>query len=460
MTTYAPIPGVTISTSTGTVSGITVGRSQFYILVGVGDDTAEDAPDVNEPVRIETRRDVDEKFGEDSDIADQYEMALANGADPELIHGIRVETSGLTETVTGTDQLSESPVLPNSVTCETTDVEASLKYESPPPVAGENEVFVNPNTGEVDVDSALTDADISVTYPDYESGIDAAGSVLNEAEFGVISVFSGSSDVNDYLLDQITMWREDQLKMFVAIGSVEANATGAGGVPELDTSGLDWDETDPDAPYPEDYLFNDYNNYDVEPENDRAVDAFFLTGPTATDELADNASYGVEALGAVAGKMAGNDTTEPVYDSVIQGLSGLGQDTTQSTSVDLRAEYIMPLRDTGTIRLEDNHSVYDQRSRGGWERDYFRRRIVDLVTVSSYLIARAEMGSILDSDTVSDVDEELTIQLTDFVEDGLLASGEQSVEVFRVDSRTIGINLNIKPLGVAKGADISIEIDA
>lgn len=436
MATYGSIPGVRISTSTGTVSGVTIGRSQYLLLVGAGNQDATVTP--SEPVQIDGRADVDEKFGAGSDVAGAYRRALANGASPDLIRGIRAPTttqSGETFTA-NTGTLAETPVVSDvdrmSVENGTGDpIDVTFDWESPPAAAdGTNVVRINPYTGEFDSD--VSDITFEYESVDFGPAFTAGKGVLTEGEFGVINPLTSSAEVGTTLQGHLSEMRANY-KMVVGVLGAEYNGTLVGGQPELNPA---------------------------EFTNTFSDDTLFTVGPTALGAAESGTGLGVEALGAAAGLFAGNATTEPIYDNTIAGIGPLEQDVTRADVTDLRGERVIPLRDTGIVRLEDNRSTYDQETEGGWERDYFRRRIVDLTSVTLYLIARQQIGGILDGDTVNDVQDAVDVQLSDLVSDGLLEAGEQDATVYREDDRTIGMDVVITPLGVAKGADISLEINA
>ena len=436
MTTYGSIPGVRITTSTGQISGVTIGRAQYLLLAGVGDPaTAEVEP--NDPVGIDGNQDADEKFGEGSDLADAYRRAIANGVNPQFIRGVRAETEWHEpETfIEDTGTLANTPVVADSEQIEVTygddgeeELDVVLDYRDTIEPPEDGEIHINPYTG--DFESSEADIDISYYSADWEAAIDAYEQELVEGEFGVIAPLTSAADVGLSLQSTITSMRDD-LKLVVGVMAAAYNDT-YDGSPWLDAG---------------------------EFESTFSDDTLWLVGPTEIDG-ADSSDRGVGALSAVAGLFAGNDTTEPVYDSTIEGVGDLEQRISRSDVSDLRSEYVVPLRDIGTVRIEDNHSTYDQDTDGGWERDFFRRRIVDLTMATMYLIARRQIGGILDSDTVEDVEDAISVELSNLVEDRLLEPDAQSVDVYRADDRTIGVDLTITPLGVAKGAMIDLEINA
>lgn len=435
MATYGNIPGVQITTGTGSVAGVTIGREQYLTLIGVGN--ASGSANVNEVVRIEGRDDVDEKFGEESDVASAYRRALSNGANPNYINAIKVETTSQTEVVADTSgTLPNVPAVPELSRITVTDVDADteldvdLRHGDPIEAPSEEGVlYFDPRSGDYDVQINTTEIEISYESADWSSAITAAKGAIGEGEFGVLMpLFETSSIYTD--LQGIVEEMRSNMKMVVGLLPLSLNETD--GYPRINTTDLTLPVSD---------------------------DALFVAGPTPLETLEDNGAYGYGAIGAVGGVFAGNDNTEPIYDNTLT-ISGLSQQLTRADVTELRDKYVIPLRDTGTVRMKDNHSTYDQETDGGWERDYFRRRIVDLTTVTIYQIARRQLGGILDDDTVDDVADALNAEMSELVEDGLLEPDGQDVEVYRKDDRTIGIDAEITPYGVAKGADVQLDVIA
>lgn len=438
MATYGSTPGVRIETSTGVVAGVTIGRESHLVLIGAGGETATAAP--NDPVNIESRNDADDLFGEESDLATAYRDALANGANPDFIHGIRASVT--TETETGvTDDfgtLTNYPIVPDhsrtNVDDAGTELEVKFRYEEPiDPPADQGVIHINPHTGEWDAEVDIDpDLNIEYVYADWDSAVAASNDAIGEAEFGVIAPLTNATSVGESLETVLPEMRDD-MKMVVGVMGAEPNGT--------------------DSDYPHWNTSEFTNTFDNS--------TLFLVGPTALDEAeTESGLNGVEALGAVSGLLAGNSNTDPIYNDSLSGVGSMYQSLSRSEVSDLRDMYVIPLRDTGTIRLMDNHSTYDQDTNGGWERDFFRRRIVDLTIVTIYQIARRQIGSILDSDTVADVQDALDVELDDLQEDGLLETGGQQVNVYRADDRTLGIDATITPYGVTKAAEVELEINA
>lgn len=437
MATYGSIPGVKISTSTGTVTGVIVGRESYLILVGVGNSSA--TVSTNSPTRIEGRNDVDDKFGAGSDVAEAYRDALANGANPNYVYGIRASTSSGSESPTSSSgSVTNTPVVPDISRISAEDgssnsLDIELYYESPPPTPSSSGVlYLNPHSGEWD--SQDTVGSISYEYADWQSAIEEADTVMGEAEFGVLTPLTTDDTAKDEAQSIASTMRSD-LKFVNVIAPVQHNATTGNAEPKIDTSAFS-------SSYDDDTLFT-----------------FGPTGATADEALTETALNGAEATGHVAGLMTGNLVTEPIYDNALQAAPDLAQGLSRSDVTDLRDQYVIPLRDTGAVRIEDNHSTFTQTG-AEWERDFFRRRVVDLTMAVLYQVARREMGSILDDETVEDVADTINNEFVDLVDDRLLEPGGQTFEVNRDGANTIAINASITPYGVAKSADVDLKVNA
>ena len=427
MTQYGQIPGVQVTTSAGTVSGVTIGTESYLVLVGLAPNASAEP---NEPIPLESRDTVVEEFGEDSDILVAFDQARANGADPSFMVGIHASTSGGNETPASTSGTLDERPTPYQPHFSGTDQDVNFVYGEPETPDSENTININPVTREWDADDSVDEIDYRTA--NWEEAIRAAEGALSEGEFGVIAPLTLDSDAVTELQTELTTMRERELKMAVGVVAAEPNMTVGDEQPGYDT-------TEIASAYNDDTLFS-------------------VAGAVLADRGSDQVGYTTDALGAVAGLFAAAPNTDPVYDDNLTGVGELAQSFSRADITAFRDEYIIPIRDTGTVRVMDNHSTYNQDTDGGWERDFFRRRIVDLATVTSYRIARRQIGGILDTDTVADVEDALTVELEDLADDSLLEPGGQEVNAYRSDDKTIGVDLQISPFGVAKAAEVDLEI--
>jgi len=442
MTVYGDIPGVRVEVTSAGVSGVTIGQESYLVLIGTGDPDVDEV-EPNEPIRIESREDAEEDFGEDSDIAAAHDRALANGANPNYIFGVKAETELIPEDeVAGPSGVLEQEPLPNKSTLSFTEngvdgeeLDVVFSYEEDVPVPeDEGVVHVNPITGEWEAETSVDTVDIEYETATWDDAVQSAEGAIGEAEFGIFAPLTSSQDALDALESILAEIRGIEYKMALGMIAAEPNMTVGEERAGIDTQTIE-------ARVSNDTIWS-------------------VAGTSLEDSSPNDPGYGYGALGAVAGKFAGNANTDPVYDDTLSGISGLAQKFSNADLIDLRGEYLVPLRDTGTIRVADNHSTYDQATDGGWERDFFRRRIVDLVTVTSFRVSRQQMGGVLDGDMIEDVKDALVNQMDDLVDDGLLEEGGQSVSAYRSDDRTIGVDLEIRPFGVAKAADVELKVFA
>lgn len=438
MTQYGSIPGVRITTESGTVSGVTIGREQYHILVGAGHpDDANVSASANDPINIGGLDEAETEFGEGSDLANAYDRSTNNGANSDYVVGVKASVTEEVETVSDTtNPLAETPILANPDRVSATDtsdassLDVVFEFGSTLSTPGTNEVIINPYTGDIESD-ATGDTEVTYDWADWGAAFTAATDYLTDGDFAVLTPLTVADQVATALDDELTTAREEELKMAVGVMGAQYNDTATGGGPKIDAA-----------------------NY----TSSIASDVMWRGAPVHLEDNDVKDRY-VGALSAVSGIFAGNPTTDPIYDDTVT-VNKLGQGLTRSDITDLRGQYIVPVRDTGIVRIEDNHSTYDQSTSGGWERDFFKRRIVDLTTITARRVARRQIGGILTGGLVDDVGEAVELELGELADDGLLNPGEQVVDSYRKDDTTIGLDLKIAPFGVAKAAEVTLTIDA
>ncbi len=196
MTQYGSIPGVRITTESGTISGVTIGREQYHILVGAGSVDGSGSAAVNDPINIAGTDDAEAKFGADSDLANGYDRATNNGASPDLVVGIKAETTTHTETLTEfTNPLANIPLLANVDRISAEDgsqnsVSVNLSYAETPDAPAEDsyEVVVNPHNGVIKADPNLTEVTIDYETADWASALGEIKPYLLEGDFDTTKI--------------------------------------------------------------------------------------------------------------------------------------------------------------------------------------------------------------------------------------------------------------------------------
>lgn len=433
MATFGTLPGVKVTTTGGVVSGITIGRAQYLVLVGHGDPSGTASS--NTAYKIDSRSDVDNTFGDGSDLARAYRDSIANGANRNFIYGVQADTSSVTESFStvASGTLANTPIVDELDRVDATDttdgVTATVNFvyeDAPATPSDADTINLNPINGEWVADSSSS-YDITYSYSDWGGGLTGAEDVIGENEFGLICPLSNAESVASSLSTSLGNLR-DQYKMAVGLMAAEPNATTTDYKPKYDTS-----------------TYSD--NVDD--------DALFLVAP----DTVDNAD--LSALGSIAGVFAGNDVSNPVYNDALTGTADLDQRLSKAEADDLRAEQVIPLRDLGSVRIRDNASTSTATD---WERDFFRRRIVDIAVVTAKTIGEEILGFINDEDTRSNTKTLIEAELLELVDDGLLQPNTAQetnlfVDVFKIDSDSVGIDLGISPYGVVKRVDVDITIN-
>ncbi|WP_153952848.1 hypothetical protein [Halosegnis longus] len=437
VTTYSS-SGVTIGTDSGSVADVFVGREQYLILLGVGNDNAS-AP-ANTVEEIASRSGAEQQFGSGSDIATAYARARANGANPDYVKGIRAETTEAVESSSSsaTGTLADAPVVGGRGTVSVTDTGDSVeltpipRYESPVDAPDDEGVFhYNPNTGEWATASSGS-YDITYDHADWASAADALSAGLRENEFATVFPLVASDDVKTTLDSAVGDMRKDQVKLATLFAPAEPNETTDDGYATLD--GVSYE-----APVDSDYTF--------------------LYAP-ASKRDAPGPLEGFGFAGDLAGKATGADLDEPIYGDRLISESELGDRNVNSADVEeIRASNVIPLKNANGVKLKDNQASFEMPGDGTeWERDYFTRRVVDVVISLANRMSGDALGGLVDDDSIQDLQEQLVVGLDDLRQLGILEPRGQTVEVFEKDNNTVGVDLAITPVGVTKDVDVQLTV--
>jgi hypothetical protein len=167
----------------------------------------------------------------------------------------------------------------------------------------------------------------------------------------------------------------------------------------------------------------------------------------------------VTITGALAGYMAGQPlgTGGSIYGDILT-VDSLDDRLTKAEADDLRNNEVIPIRQPpsgGGIRIEDNLSTSTETD---WVRDYWRRRIVDQAILIAKAVGDSIIGRINDERTRDTVENTIKSELKGLAEDRLITTN-YFVDVYQVDSDTVGIDLGVTPQGIVKRVDVSITIN-
>lgn len=440
MTTFGSFPGVQVQTQGGGISGVQVGSEETLVLFGEAD-TSSGSASIEDPTQIGSRQDADAKFGDGSELANAMKDALANGANINYLYGVAVDTSSVTaenHTGSATGTLDNSPIVEDLDTITVTDVTDSsteatveFRYDSPPTAPSNDDiVHINPLTGEWAAD-ASSEYEFDYEYQQWGDAFSAADNVVNEDETAVYAALSDAESVASDLSGTVTSLR-GEYQMVKGLAGAPPNANSS--------------ETPPDPSY-------DTATYD-DSIND---DAMFLIAPARKQDSTQT------IIGGVAGLFAGHAINEPVYNDAVSGYTDLEQKLARSEAQDLRDVEVIPVRQSGTIRVKDNTSTSDETD---WERDFWRRRIVDRVILLGKIVGDATVGRINDETTRNAAESTLFAELDALVGERLLEpnTGDVTnwyVDVYKApdDPDQVNIDIGITPQGIVKRVDESITIN-
>lgn len=482
-TTYGSFPGVRIETAGGGITAVGIGEEEKLVLFGAanyendgdfstpsdGDADAVDADASAESVvQINSRRQANDEFGENSELADGMREALANGANINYLYAVAPERlNSIDETQsTQSGTLDNAPIWEDDVSdesnienieCEDTTGPVTMDvfyyYDgSPPTPTASDTILVNPTTGEYAADSTPDgDYEFSYKYLDWNSAFTASAvrNIVNEDETGIYDALSDSDAVSSNLESEVSSLRSAYQLVNVLDGA-EPNdnelITSDDGSLQSDYSNY----TRRDARYDT----GDYNNAN------QSIDAdyYFKFAPVRQEDSSST------VLGGVGGLFAGNPITDPIYNDEISGYDALEEKFTKSDADNMRGENIIPIRENGSIRVKGNTSTS---SSTDWERDFWRRRIADRVILVGKTIGDQIIGEINDEDTRAQTERLIRTELRTLVSDRLLKPNTDNEERWYVEvsqdsdnpDSQVNIDIGFTPYGVVKQVEETITIN-
>lgn len=438
MATYGDFPGVRVSTAGGSITGVQLGAEETLVIFGEGDPSSGSAS-VNSPSQIGARQEANTKFGEDTELANAMREATANGANLSYLYGVMVATESASHSTTpsGTGTLDNAPIVEDLSIIDVvedpgganTDVSVEFRYEDSLSTPTESDtMFINPFTGDFAADDSAVDYDISYEYQDWTSAFDAADGLISEDDTGIYLALSEAETVASDLSGKVTSLRNNY-QLVSGIAGAQPNATTDDGVADFDTA-----------------------NYSDAVDSDTQ----FLTAPVRREGTSQT------VLGGVGGLFAGNPINDPVYNEQLSGYTSLEQVLSKAEADELRDTQVIPIRQSGSIRVRDNLSTSTDED---WQRDFWRRRIVDRVILIAKQVGDQTIGRINDENTRSAAQRTIRTQLENMANDRLIKSNTSEVENWYVEvyqSTTnpdrVSIDIGVTPQGIVKQVDASVTI--
>lgn len=472
VTTYGSFPGVQVEVAGGGITAVSIGAEEKLVLFGEAsyqdDGTITSDGDVdplesslsgstNTAEQINARREADTTFGDGSELADAMREALANEANINFLYGVapdRYNVVGeIQSTQTGSlanntlweeDVTDESNILSIVVTDTTGPVDMDVRYEysSPPSAPSTAEtIAINPLTGEYAADAA-PDGDYSFDYKylDWNSAFTSTSvsNVVNEDETGIFNAISDSDWVSSQLDTEVGELRSNY-QLVTAMSGAQPNDS------ETVTDGTGG------------YLRRDAR-YDASAYTPGSVDSdyYFKFAPVRLENTPKT------ILGGIGGLFAGNPIDDPIYNETLNGYTTLEQSFTKAEADFMREEEVIPIRQSGTIRVKDNLSTSTATD---WERDFWRRRIADRVILIGKTIGDTIIGRINDEQTRNSAARLIRAELRELVDDRLLKPNTADAQNWYVDvyesssnANEVKIDIGFTPYGIVKRVNETITI--
>jgi len=436
MTTYGN-SRVSVEVTGGGIGALNLDTVQKLVIFAAGDPSNGSAQ-TNDPTRVSGPGELEGTFGADTDIVEQMRRAAANGVAYSVIYGVMPAMQSVSgEAISGgSGTLGNSPIIEDPAeititnTTTSTDQTVVFGYEEPPQTGSlaSEEVAINPHTGEIEAGDS-DDYEIDYKYYDWQSAFDSATGVIQEQESGQWWIESeAGSVVSDGISTAIPL-RQNQWKMVRVGGAAEPNATADDGTAEVDVSAYT------------DNLDND---------------SLFAFAPVR------EADTEYTAGGAIAGVMASRSLRDTLIGETLTGVGDLVQSLNVADQEDLEGKGVIPISNAGAPSIEGNLSTSTETD---WTRSHFARQLADHLILAARAIGQATRGRINNDNTTRLIENRLGDEIIDLIDDGLLEPNTDDetnwfVDVYEIDSDTVGIDIGITPQGIVKRVDTSITINA
>lgn len=392
------------------VGGTFAISAAFEISVGIvaNMNTSAGTANSGEVVQVTSSADAETKFGADSELTQQLNNAILNGAG--VLYGIGVTETSTTETFSstssgtlGNDTIIDPRVAPEhditaTDTTEGASVTVNLVDDTPTSPTDANTINLNPVSGEWSADESSS-YDIDYTYGDYGTAIEKMVS---------------------------------QSPRFLGI-CTELTADGNTALTEMNTADTAFDfmhaviGTEPNVdPSTYSQSFNDRRLGVVTPSRGYTDDA-------ETNEQ--------RTVGAVAGKQAGKALGDSTTQEPLRGFTSLKYPHSTGDFSNLIDAGTYPIVNDGGIRIykDQNTSGETKLERFAWS------EITDEVTEISHLISREYLGEKNTEDNREELAESHRTSYDEFVEDALLDA--YAVSVSEVDSTTVDLDIGVQLVG-------------
>lgn len=417
------IPGDSVEVTSGGTVAISAAFTTTLGLVG-GMDTANGNATPGEVTTIESSADASTAFGEDSELKQNVDAALANSAG--TIYAVPVsETTGETETFTGSQSGTlanpSGPIFDPNVqpeheitaqdTVEATSVTVNTVYASPPSQPTDaNTMNVNPVTREWAADES-SDYDITYDYGDYSSAVTEVVKKVPR----IVSVLTENTTVANDLLTELNSYDTGFDFMHGVVGAM----------PEVGASG--------------------YSD---------ALDDRRISVVAPSRGFLDAAETDmIRTMGAVGGKQAGKALGDSTTYESLNGLASLNTVYTNSELATLIDSQVYPLQQKGGITvIKDMTTSTDSK----FERIY-ASEIVDEATEISHQISQEFIGEANTEDNRLSLRESHASSYAELSESDLLEAYSVSVSKGANDFE-VDLNIGLDVIGIMDVIDVTVTV--
>lgn len=453
MTVYGNTSRVSVETVGGGIAAVTGGDEQKAVMFARGDPNNGSAS-ANEPTRVSGPGNLGPTFGADTPIVEYMQDVAGNGIGYSQLWGVMPEqTQTQDEDITdggdaadhtggskinGGDPIVEDKDLITVEDGSSTEMAVEFRYETNTDSTSndftqlspsEDTLFINRNTGEWVADAA---DNYTITYEslDWSAAFDAAVDVVQEQERGVWLLGSEAESVVSTANAKKSPLRNKQWKMVNVLGVAEPNATGDDDGAQIDVTSYD-DGIDDEAT--------------------------FLFGP------ARKAGGTTTAIGAVGGVAASNAIDDPIIGEALSGVTDLEQTLNVADQESLESVQVAPLSNAGSPSIEGNLSTDTSSS---WLVTWFSRNLADFLILAARAVAQATRGSLNNDMTETIVEQQVTDEIEELIDDGVLRPNTESEERWYVaadqdptNNRELDVDIGFTPTGVVDVVDVTQTIN-
>jgi hypothetical protein len=415
------IPSDSIEVRSGGTVAVSAAFQTTLGLVG-GYDAANGSATEGQVETVESSADAQTLFGADSELKEQVDLALQNGAG--TIYAVAVSENSVTAESAGgsSGTLDNTPVFDPSIHDEETivatdtggtDPTVNITYDSPPSTPTDADtVNVNPVTGEFEFDAAAAGSyEFDYAYGDYDTAI---GNVVKKVP-RIVTVLTENTSVANTLLTELNSYDTNFDFMHGVVGAL----------PDTEASSYS------DA-------FDDRRLSVVAPSRG-------YTDSAATNEQ--------RTLGAVGGKQAGKPLGDSTTYENIGGLASLRTAYTNSELATLIDSQVLPLKQGGGIKIiKDMTTSTDSK----FERIY-ASEIIDEATEISHQISQEFIGDANTADNRLALRESHTSSYAEMDQNDLLENYFVSVSKGANDNEVV-VDIGLDVIGVMDIIDVTITV--